>query len=625
MRSIRSGKDGKERYLNQNQSFKKIMKKKKTKSALAELAIIAVVFFLIIIIVLVVVQESLRHIETMKTDLLEEIIEEKSTKIQNCLTHEKHTLEAIAHMIGESTMSLDDERLGTVLQELADISLPSSYRVIDKNGIILEYNGDIYTDVSNTSAYKEAMAGRYSIVYRSVAQGDLIPAIVLNVPIYRKEDIIGVLAARISYKKFNALMEHGATNRQGIDFFICNEDYEILNEVEHLEMAEAIVATLDEQTIIFKETITYKNIGDAGIFSFKMDGEKQHLTYQGIKDSKWYLLATISDDFLETQIALNTNIRISIFLLAIFVLFLIIILYIMYTQGRARESLENAHDELSVMYNVLPNAIFRYEPIKKRVSFANEGFYTFFECNKEQFKETYKNDILACIPKEYRHKIEEYFLLSMNSETIFSIECPMICYDNQIKWALFHSKFMNRRSGEGVYLTMIIDITTQRHLSTMDPLTQLNNRREFERQVNDYLMVPEGGAVFVLMDIDDFKNINDTLGHSYGDFALMTVADRIRESFCDSRYILGRYAGDEFYVFIKNVDEINEAIAIVNEFLEKFKKEICFNGVKHLLTMSVGVSTFPADGIEYDALFDHADHALYEGKHAGKNIIKVYD
>ena len=126
---------------------------------------------------------------------------------------------------------------------------------------------------------------------------------------------------------------------------------------------------------------------------------------------------------------------------------------------------------------------------------------------------------------------------------------------------------------------------------------------------------------FILFDIDDFKNINDTFGHLFGDKVIRKVADVLQVN-AGYRGVVGRFGGDEFFVMLEKVDD---RTALKN-WLKTVVKEIVYAfDPKLKVTTSIGISQYPVDGEDYQELFEKADKALYIAKEKGKNRHIIYD
>lgn len=161
--------------------------------------------------------------------------------------------------------------------------------------------------------------------------------------------------------------------------------------------------------------------------------------------------------------------------------------------------------------------------------------------------------------------------------------------------------------------------------SYVDDLTKLYNRRFFEehyaiefKRAQRY----QHPLSLIFLDVDDFKEINDFLGHTYGDFVLKTIANLVNR-LTRSSDICIRYGGDEFLVLLPETD-LRAARGVADK-LRKAVSEYSFqeNGSDHVLeiTVSMGISSYPHDTIEPDLLLEMADKALYKAKELGKNQV----
>ncbi|HJV28771.1 MAG TPA: EAL domain-containing protein [Aromatoleum sp.] len=179
---------------------------------------------------------------------------------------------------------------------------------------------------------------------------------------------------------------------------------------------------------------------------------------------------------------------------------------------------------------------------------------------------------------------------------------------------------VRERSGEGGAAT--VDELQRRleFLSTRDSLTGLANRSSLSERLADCLDEARrtGERVAVLLiDLDNFKHINDTLGHEFGDLLLEQVADRLRRCLCRG-HTLARIGGDEFAAILRggSADEVRRLVA---QTLEYLSASFCIREQEVFAAASIGVSIFPADGDSASALLKNADTALHEAKVLGRN------
>lgn len=158
-----------------------------------------------------------------------------------------------------------------------------------------------------------------------------------------------------------------------------------------------------------------------------------------------------------------------------------------------------------------------------------------------------------------------------------------------------------------------------RKLSEIDPLTSINNRYALITRVETYIRQHPGtlAAMFVI-DVDDFKHVNDTFGHTYGDKVLQDLAYKINKVFT-KKDIIGRYGGDEFVAFLTDLPSEDYAIHKA-EILANEIKMICEANNHHLeLSNSIGIAFYPRHARNFSTLFEMADNALYLAKSSGKS------
>lgn len=158
-----------------------------------------------------------------------------------------------------------------------------------------------------------------------------------------------------------------------------------------------------------------------------------------------------------------------------------------------------------------------------------------------------------------------------------------------------------------------------------DLLTGLNNKLATERKIKEYIAKnPKSRAMMFILDIDNFKKINDTMGHAFGDEVLRSLGHQIGSIFRASD-IIGRVGGDEFFIFLKNImtdETIKKEAKKVENFFQDFKTG---EYTKYSATASIGVAIFPEEGADFDSLYKAADQALYKAKKRGKNQLAFYN
>ncbi len=158
------------------------------------------------------------------------------------------------------------------------------------------------------------------------------------------------------------------------------------------------------------------------------------------------------------------------------------------------------------------------------------------------------------------------------------------------------------------------------YMAYYDTLTGLPNRTLFSNRLEKafaYASRNRQLIAVIYLDIDDFKNINDTLGHNIGDLFLQEVA-RLLSGFCRSEDTMARTGGDDFLFMFQDINDINGAAVIVKRMLSIFETPFQIQGHELFTSASAGITVYPDDGRDVETLIRNADMAMYGAKEAGK-------
>jgi diguanylate cyclase (GGDEF)-like protein len=158
-------------------------------------------------------------------------------------------------------------------------------------------------------------------------------------------------------------------------------------------------------------------------------------------------------------------------------------------------------------------------------------------------------------------------------------------------------------------------------LAYSDYLTGLPNRVKFEEQAKLYIGNKEPFAMFYV-DLDNFKYINDTYGHNYGDVVLQIISKRVKDC-CRGVHFAARLSGDEFGILIMN-NEVAEIQVLANKLLALINEPIYYKELEFIVTGSLGISNYPDDGHYFEDILSNADIAMYEAKSKGSNNYLIF-
>ncbi|MES2217535.1 MAG: EAL domain-containing protein [Pseudomonadota bacterium] len=176
------------------------------------------------------------------------------------------------------------------------------------------------------------------------------------------------------------------------------------------------------------------------------------------------------------------------------------------------------------------------------------------------------------------------------------------------------------------FFSLISDMTPRiNYLATHDMLTGLPNRSLFNAKFSQALKYAQGidaKVALFFLDLDHFKNINDTLGHDVGDILLKKVTERIQGAIRE-KDMLARLGGDEFIILLQLINSEN-IIQTANRICQSFLKPFNLEGHEVYITTSIGISVFPEDGQDMQVLLKNADMAAYRAKEHGRNTYEFY-
>lgn len=201
-------------------------------------------------------------------------------------------------------------------------------------------------------------------------------------------------------------------------------------------------------------------------------------------------------------------------------------------------------------------------------------------------------------------------------------------------WVNLTSSLVRDENGEPKYYSTVVEDISRRkqieeellHLASHDALTHLPNRSLLLDRLSQalaYANRSSGQVAIMLIDLDRFKNINDSLGHDVGDKIIMEVGRRL-SSMAQHGDTIARVGGDEFAVVLPDVTREETVAMLAQQTLESLSQPMTIQGHEFYPTGSIGISLYPKDGHDSQALLKNADTAMYRAKDAGRNNFQFY-
>jgi len=238
-------------------------------------------------------------------------------------------------------------------------------------------------------------------------------------------------------------------------------------------------------------------------------------------------------------------------------------------------------------------------------------------------------------PDDLARQLEDMQAYLQGKTSVYESEYRILCKDGSWKWALSRGMIISKDK-HGKPTRMIGthgDISARKNdedkmfrLAHFDSVTNLPNRVLFADRFQQMIKASERDAqqiTLLFLDLDHFKEVNDTLGHEMGDLLLQEAAKRLQEC-VRAHDTVARMGGDEFTVILNNIDSNMNADSVAQKILNMLTQPYLLRGHLTYITASIGISIYPNDGKEVDVLLKNADQAMYAAKDKGRNCYHYF-
>jgi diguanylate cyclase (GGDEF)-like protein/PAS domain S-box-containing protein len=302
---------------------------------------------------------------------------------------------------------------------------------------------------------------------------------------------------------------------------------------------------------------------------------------------------------------------------------------------RAEQGLEVAQRRFEVAFRHAPIAktLVEFRDGKAHLNDVNPAFCTLLGRTREELLGMDIEDITHPDDRNASTNLLENLLTADRPNA--QLQKRYVRPDGQVVWAQLHATLVPDSDGQPMYaVTQIVDITARReaeeqlaHQALHDVLTGLPNRALIMDRLTQGLSRAarqETAVAALFLDLDNFKLVNDSLGHVVGDELLRAVAARLDATMRPSDTV-GRFGGDEFVLVCEDLGSADDAVAIASRIAETFAAPFSFAGREQHVTASVGVAVAADRFATAESLIRDADVAMYRAKETGKNRYEVFD
>jgi diguanylate cyclase (GGDEF)-like protein len=477
-----------------------------------------------------------------------------------------------SNQIGKQPSATVNELLESRHHLYKDCALISLYNI--KNEVIASSDPAIIgTDTGSelTLTYmfatKNIAVGVNSL--KPLMKGDIVShSIEIGSPIFDtdKNVILGYIVSTVDTSYFGNLLGSISIGKSGFGFLIDGNG----TFLYHPE-SELIGTTVQADRL--SQLIHNYNKGlitQSGTFEYYYDNSRQLYGYSILPDLNWVLM--VQQDLSEVHAL--TNIMLSLLLFIIIILLIIIIIFANILAKKFCAPIISLRDAMRI---------------------ASDGNLTVQSNIKS-------NNELGELSKNFNKMLH---IIKTNYEDLESMHEELLSNEEQLRSNYDHIEF----------------------LAYHDTLTNLPNKLAFLDYMNAILIcapLEQTTHAIYFVDLDNFKTVNDTLGHEYGD-ALLVKTAQLLNSIIDNTGMLARAGGDEFLIFKENVGSKENAVDFASLILDRFKTPLNLDGEIVYVSMSIGIAIYPENGISPNALIKNADIAMYKSKDTGKNKFTLFD
>jgi diguanylate cyclase (GGDEF)-like protein/PAS domain S-box-containing protein len=298
-------------------------------------------------------------------------------------------------------------------------------------------------------------------------------------------------------------------------------------------------------------------------------------------------------------------------------------------RDRATQALRTRNERLQMVMDAMPFSI-AYADAGMRYVAVNRRFEEYFRQRREDVigKQTW--DVIG---RPLYDSIKPFMDQVMEGREV-KYERERVDENGRLRHFEVHYLPQTDDGGKVVgHFGILHDITERKRdeallqfLANHDQLTQLPNRNQFTRKLHETLARASRYAhrvALLFVDLDRFKNVNDTLGHESGDTLLIAVASRFRETLRETD-VLARLGGDEFTVVLEEIEAPAQAAASAQRLLNMLSQPFHVHGQELFIGASIGISIYPDDGADATTLLRNADIAMYRAKDQGRNMFQFF-
>lgn len=618
-----------------------------------------VVMLVCILIGLFVYYASSVIVEGIIVNSLTEIARQGTHIVENDIEAHMNILTTISQTEGINREDVDISQRVKILEDFFDIDKFLRLTIADSQGNAIATGGERLF-IGDREYFQQAMAGNPFVSEPLVSRIDGTMVIVFAAPIINEGKAVGILSATYPVKELSDIIGSIQYAGKGYAFILDRNAYIIAHgkkgyDPDYFSKTKMALST---QNLVRLQEIEKRMIsGETGAGGYWFEQQEKYMGFAPINKTKWSLGIAATKD--EVFSDLNRLLTFLILVIISFSLSIFIVnAYLIYLKKRVKQHEKTSRNAVDIAKMVM-------------ISFNETGMITGFNRYAEEKTGYAREDIVGnksiydIIDEQSAMKLKNACIASEEGTTDKGLELSFLNAAGDQVHFLFnvnHSEDFSKKHTPAAETEIIgIDLTervkvekalNEKHeeltqvyeelsasqdelhsqferiyqLAFYDTLTSLPNRAQFLQHLSDLLRDARDKSVAIfIIDIDNFKYINDTFGYHYGNITLREVAERLISISAD-KFFVARLNGDEFSAIVEQpfYDEPG-LVHIVEDIYEAFSKPFKLGSIKLNLSTSIGIAANHDRAIEADTLLSYADAAMNKAKERGKNGYTFFD
>lgn len=541
------------------------------------------------------------------------------------------TLEAICFLIESGQIDTQSRELNDYLSRIGqgEQYLRVTYVTMEQYANILKKANISEKDLANYDLLMKGQTVISDILYSDIYNGYYYS---IAVPVQKEGVTTGALRGIVSAKRLIGSEQH-LSQIEILGSLVVKSDgtfvrtHEGTDDIEEMIGQELRKSSVPEEAIRQIEE-ALANDEDVRTFSLKGDlKERIFISVANLNCNDWHIVnfAVSKSIASHSSAILRQTARVGVALIILMILSGVAIIHQMHKSDR-RNKYEN--EKYAILSRFSDTVLIQYD-YRTDTASVTPNAKQHFRTDSMQ-KEHYLKNGMAMLGVHFEDfaVIRKIVRNPRRDNTVYEENIRLTDRNGKYIWCSLQYRYLYEGNQPVTFIGKITDISSQiereeelLEKSSIDGLTGLLNKTASEQQIREKIKTGRPG-ILLMMDIDNFKQINDRYGHASGDEALSAVGAVLRKIFRSSD-VIGRIGGDEFLIYMADTDSNVTGVRRASDVLGELKSYSAQHQIR--ISSSIGIAVNPLHGNTFEELFEAADHAMYHAKQLGKNCYYVAD